>query len=130
MEQNQAVDGLLSLFCKANRDLSAVHNKLHKEFQQVYPDHVLNSHPPVFILSKFSCSLRFVGFFPLSHLCYPWIETHNLSFPFGANSIMFSCLSTCTLSFEVVGTKFSPCPLGFFVFNRQIPWSWWKGWKR
>ncbi|KAL0330896.1 UNVERIFIED_CONTAM: hypothetical protein Sangu_1635100 [Sesamum angustifolium] len=39
MERNQAVDGLLSLFSKANRDLSTVHNKLHKEFQQVYPDH-------------------------------------------------------------------------------------------
>ncbi|KAL0312182.1 UNVERIFIED_CONTAM: hypothetical protein Sradi_5617500 [Sesamum radiatum] len=39
MEHNQAVDGLLSLFSKANRDLSTVHNKLHKEFQQVYPDH-------------------------------------------------------------------------------------------
>ncbi|KAK6158756.1 hypothetical protein DH2020_006070 [Rehmannia glutinosa] len=39
MEHNQAVDGLLNLFTKANRDLSAVHNKLHKEFQQVYPDH-------------------------------------------------------------------------------------------
>ncbi|KAL2236890.1 UNVERIFIED_CONTAM: hypothetical protein Sindi_0880700 [Sesamum indicum] len=38
MEHNQAVDGLLSLFSKANRDLSTVHNKLHKEFQQVYPD--------------------------------------------------------------------------------------------
>ncbi|KAG6409687.1 hypothetical protein SASPL_127729 [Salvia splendens] len=41
MEHNQAVDGLLNLFSKANRDLSAVQNKLHKEFQQVYPDHVL-----------------------------------------------------------------------------------------
>ncbi|KAI3473015.1 hypothetical protein Pfo_030098 [Paulownia fortunei] len=39
MEHNQAVDGLLSLFSKANRDLSTVHNKLYKEFQQVYPDH-------------------------------------------------------------------------------------------
>ncbi|KAK4435730.1 hypothetical protein Salat_0736500 [Sesamum alatum] len=39
MEHNQAVDGLLSLFSKANRDLSTVHNKLQKEFQQVYPDH-------------------------------------------------------------------------------------------
>ncbi|XP_042003999.1 uncharacterized protein LOC121752957 isoform X2 [Salvia splendens] len=39
MEHNQAVDGLLNLFSKANRDLSAVQNKLHKEFQQVYPDH-------------------------------------------------------------------------------------------
>ncbi|XP_042039328.1 uncharacterized protein LOC121785053 isoform X2 [Salvia splendens] len=39
MEHNQAVDGLLNLFTKANRDLSAVQNKLHKEFQQVYPDH-------------------------------------------------------------------------------------------
>ncbi|KAG8375378.1 hypothetical protein BUALT_Bualt10G0093800 [Buddleja alternifolia] len=38
MEHNQAVDGLLSLFTKANRDLSMVHNKLYKEFQQVYPD--------------------------------------------------------------------------------------------
>ncbi|GER39738.1 spindle and kinetochore-associated protein 2 [Striga asiatica] len=39
MEHNEAVDGLLNLFSKANRDLSAVHNKLHKEFNQVYPDH-------------------------------------------------------------------------------------------
>ncbi|GFQ05638.1 hypothetical protein PHJA_002707900 [Phtheirospermum japonicum] len=39
MEHNQAVDGLLNLFSKANRDLSTVHHKLHKEFQQVYPDH-------------------------------------------------------------------------------------------
>ncbi|KAK6158714.1 hypothetical protein DH2020_006028 [Rehmannia glutinosa] len=37
MEHNQAVDGLLNLFTKANRDLSAVHNKLHKEFQQANP---------------------------------------------------------------------------------------------
>ncbi|KAL8063609.1 hypothetical protein ABFX02_01G037800 [Erythranthe guttata] len=39
MERNQAVDGLQSLFLKANRDLSEVHSKLHKEFQQIYPDH-------------------------------------------------------------------------------------------
>ncbi|PIN12461.1 hypothetical protein CDL12_14939 [Handroanthus impetiginosus] len=39
MEHNQAVDGLMSLFSKANRDLSTVHSKLYKEFQQVYPDH-------------------------------------------------------------------------------------------
>ncbi|CAA0814992.1 Unknown protein [Striga hermonthica] len=39
MEHNEAVDGLLNLFSKANRDLSAVHNKLHKEFNQLYPDH-------------------------------------------------------------------------------------------
>ncbi|KAH6804536.1 spindle/kinetochore-associated protein [Perilla frutescens var. frutescens] len=38
MEHNQAVDGLLSMFSKANRDLSAVHNRLNKEFQQTYPD--------------------------------------------------------------------------------------------
>ncbi|XP_051151436.1 uncharacterized protein LOC127265600 [Andrographis paniculata] len=38
MEHNQAVDGLLTLFSKANRDLSLVHNKLYKEFQQVYPE--------------------------------------------------------------------------------------------
>ncbi|KAL3630021.1 hypothetical protein CASFOL_023005 [Castilleja foliolosa] len=39
MEHNQAVDGLLNLFSTANRDLSTIHHKLHKEFQQVYPDH-------------------------------------------------------------------------------------------
>ncbi|KAL1552559.1 hypothetical protein AAHA92_13341 [Salvia divinorum] len=39
MEHNQAVDGLLNLFSKANRDLSTVQNKLQKEFQQIYPDH-------------------------------------------------------------------------------------------
>ncbi|KAL2454738.1 hypothetical protein Adt_13768 [Abeliophyllum distichum] len=38
-QQHQSVDGLLNLFSKANRDLSMVHNKLDKEFQQVYPDH-------------------------------------------------------------------------------------------
>ncbi|XP_057799322.1 uncharacterized protein LOC131015092 isoform X2 [Salvia miltiorrhiza] len=38
MEHNQAVDGLLNLFSKANRDLSAVQHKLHKEFQQTYPE--------------------------------------------------------------------------------------------
>ncbi|CAA3000247.1 spindle and kinetochore-associated 2 isoform X1 [Olea europaea subsp. europaea] len=38
-QQHQAVDGLLNLFSKANRDLSMVYNKLQKEFQQVYPDH-------------------------------------------------------------------------------------------
>lgn len=47
MERNEAVDGLLSLFAKANRDLSIVHDKLQKEFQQIYPDHVLNPPPPV-----------------------------------------------------------------------------------
>ncbi|EPS69577.1 hypothetical protein M569_05191, partial [Genlisea aurea] len=37
-ESNSAADGLMALFSKANRDLSAVHNKLQKEFQQSYPD--------------------------------------------------------------------------------------------
>ncbi|KAF3673776.1 hypothetical protein FXO38_05510 [Capsicum annuum] len=37
-EQHQSVDGLLTLFKKANHDLTTVHNKLEKEFQQVYPD--------------------------------------------------------------------------------------------
>lgn len=41
-QQHQAVDGLLNLFSKANRDLSMVYNKLQKEFQQVYPDHVFS----------------------------------------------------------------------------------------
>ncbi|KAL6524221.1 hypothetical protein OROMI_031316 [Orobanche minor] len=39
MEHNQAIDGLMSLFSKANRDLLTVQNKLDKEFQQVYPDY-------------------------------------------------------------------------------------------
>ncbi|XP_073136297.1 uncharacterized protein [Henckelia pumila] len=38
MESHQAVDGLLFLFSKANRDLSMVHHKLSKEFHQLYPD--------------------------------------------------------------------------------------------
>ncbi|XP_075522573.1 uncharacterized protein LOC142555545 [Primulina tabacum] len=38
MESHQAVDGLLFLFSKANRDLSMVHHKLREEFHQLYPD--------------------------------------------------------------------------------------------
>lgn len=37
-QYHQATDGLLSLFTKANHDLSMVHHRLEKEFQQVYPD--------------------------------------------------------------------------------------------
>lgn len=48
MEHNEAVDGLLNLFSKANRDLSAVHNKLQKEFLQLYPDHVFNPSTSLF----------------------------------------------------------------------------------
>ncbi|KAK9130289.1 hypothetical protein Sjap_010776 [Stephania japonica] len=33
-----AVDDLFNLFTKANNDLTVVHNRLHKEFQQTYPD--------------------------------------------------------------------------------------------
>ncbi|XP_057424737.1 uncharacterized protein LOC130718225 [Lotus japonicus] len=37
-EYNQATDGLMKLFTKANHDLAMVHHRLEKEFQQVYPD--------------------------------------------------------------------------------------------
>nr|XP_043607440.1 uncharacterized protein LOC122579345 [Erigeron canadensis] len=35
-----AVDGLVNLFTKANNDLTVVHNRLDKEFRQIYPDNV------------------------------------------------------------------------------------------
>ncbi|XP_076958451.1 uncharacterized protein LOC143634181 [Bidens hawaiensis] len=35
---HQAVDGLVNLLTKANNDLTVVHNRLDKEFRQVYPD--------------------------------------------------------------------------------------------
>lgn len=38
---HQAVDGLFNLFTKANHDLSMLHNKLDKEFKQIYPDNVI-----------------------------------------------------------------------------------------
>ncbi|KAL2897552.1 Spindle and kinetochore-associated protein 2 [Bienertia sinuspersici] len=37
-QHNPAVDSLVSLFTKANHDLSILHFKLDKEFQQIYPD--------------------------------------------------------------------------------------------
>ncbi|KAL3500272.1 hypothetical protein ACH5RR_039365 [Cinchona calisaya] len=37
-QQHQAVDGLFNLFTKANHDLTILHNKLDKEFKQIYPD--------------------------------------------------------------------------------------------
>ncbi|RDX95260.1 hypothetical protein CR513_22247, partial [Mucuna pruriens] len=37
-QYHQATDGVLNLFTKANHDLSMVHHRLEKEFQQVYPD--------------------------------------------------------------------------------------------
>ncbi|KAK9098074.1 hypothetical protein Syun_025119 [Stephania yunnanensis] len=33
-----AVNDLFNLLTKANNDLTVVHNRLHKEFQQIYPD--------------------------------------------------------------------------------------------
>lgn len=38
--QHQAVDGLFYLFTTANHDLTLLHNKLQREFQQLYPDNV------------------------------------------------------------------------------------------
>lgn len=35
---HHAVDGLVNLFTKANHDLTVVHNRLDKEFRQIYPD--------------------------------------------------------------------------------------------
>ncbi|XP_021889399.1 uncharacterized protein LOC110808268 isoform X4 [Carica papaya] len=35
---HQAMDTLVNLFTKANHDLSVVHYKLEKEFQQIYPN--------------------------------------------------------------------------------------------
>ncbi|KAF5743375.1 hypothetical protein HS088_TW09G01443 [Tripterygium wilfordii] len=35
---NQAVEGLLNVFSKANHELSVVQHKLEREFQQTYPD--------------------------------------------------------------------------------------------
>uniref|UniRef100_A0A7C8YS46 Protein FAM33A n=1 Tax=Opuntia streptacantha TaxID=393608 RepID=A0A7C8YS46_OPUST len=37
-QHHPAVDGLVSLFIKAHHDLSLVHLKLDKEFNQIYPD--------------------------------------------------------------------------------------------
>lgn len=39
-ERHEAVDGVLNLFSKANHDLTIVQNRLHKEFQQIYPPNV------------------------------------------------------------------------------------------
>ncbi|KAH0912713.1 hypothetical protein HID58_036034 [Brassica napus] len=38
---HQAVDNLINVFARASRDLDAVHFKLDKEFQQIYPDNDL-----------------------------------------------------------------------------------------
>ncbi|XP_043708010.1 uncharacterized protein LOC122657383 [Telopea speciosissima] len=35
---HEAVDDLANLFTKANHDLSVVHHRLEKEFQQIYPE--------------------------------------------------------------------------------------------
>lgn len=47
MSQNhhQAVDNLINVFGRASHDLTVVHSKLDKEFQQIYPDNVSNSIP-------------------------------------------------------------------------------------
>lgn len=45
-----AADNLVTLFTKANHDLSLLHFKLDKEFQQIYPDNVI----PLFSLSSVS----------------------------------------------------------------------------
>ncbi|PWA97899.1 hypothetical protein CTI12_AA024930 [Artemisia annua] len=37
-EHHNAVDSLANLFTKANHDLTLVHNRLDKEFRQIYPD--------------------------------------------------------------------------------------------
>ncbi|PIA46015.1 hypothetical protein AQUCO_01600347v1 [Aquilegia coerulea] len=37
-QHNPAMDDLENLLNKANHDLTLVHNKLHKEFQTIYPD--------------------------------------------------------------------------------------------
>ncbi|OVA03165.1 hypothetical protein BVC80_8085g5 [Macleaya cordata] len=37
-QNHPAVDDLVNLFSKANHDLTVVHNRLEKEFQQIYPD--------------------------------------------------------------------------------------------
>lgn len=42
---HQAVDNLINVFARASRDLDAVHFKLDKEFQQIYPDNVSNFDP-------------------------------------------------------------------------------------
>lgn len=37
-QHHEAVDGLLNLFNKANNDLAVLHDRLDKEFKQIYPD--------------------------------------------------------------------------------------------
>lgn len=39
---HQAVDNLINVFARASHDLTIVHCKLDKEFQQIYPDNVSN----------------------------------------------------------------------------------------
>lgn len=42
---HQAVDNLINVFARASHDLNAVHFKLDKEFQQIYPENVSNFYP-------------------------------------------------------------------------------------
>ncbi|GJY63451.1 protein TIC 55, chloroplastic, partial [Tanacetum coccineum] len=37
-DHHNAVDGVVNLLTKANLDLTLVHNRLDKEFRQIYPD--------------------------------------------------------------------------------------------
>ncbi|CDP07912.1 unnamed protein product [Coffea canephora] len=37
-QHHEAVDGLFNLFNKANNDLAMLHDRLDKEFKQIYPD--------------------------------------------------------------------------------------------
>ncbi|XP_068340346.1 uncharacterized protein [Pyrus communis] len=37
-EHHEATDGLVKLLTKANHDLTVVHHRLEREFQQIYPD--------------------------------------------------------------------------------------------
>lgn len=39
-QRHEAVDGLLNLFTEANHSLTVIHNKLDREFSQVYPQNV------------------------------------------------------------------------------------------
>ncbi|XP_004498821.1 uncharacterized protein [Cicer arietinum] len=37
-QYHEATDGVVNLFTKANHDLSMIHHRLEKEYQQIYPD--------------------------------------------------------------------------------------------
>lgn len=41
-QQHSAVDEVMNLMIKANRDLSIVQRRLDQEFQATYPEHVLS----------------------------------------------------------------------------------------